>query len=53
MLLISLDHKYIQRSDIESVRTMVSASTKVRFARYRPHPFWNRVRDAFVGCNVK
>jgi NAD+ kinase len=25
------------------------AETKVSFARFRPFPFWNRVREAFIG----
>ncbi len=48
-LLISLDHNYSQRKDIISIRCRVSPEVKVNFARFRPFPFWNRVRDAFIG----
>ena len=34
-------------TDIRSIRCSV-APAKVSFARYRPFPFWNRVRDAFI-----
>lgn len=51
-LLLALDHLYTQRDDIVSIRCMV-AEHKVRFARFRPFPFWNRVRDAFIGMEVK
>lgn len=48
-MLISIDHIYLQRVDIQSIRCRVSAELKVNFARFRPFPFWNRVRDAFIG----
>ncbi|CAM4450608.1 NAD kinase [Paenibacillus tarimensis] len=51
-LLLTVDHLSIQRSDIQSVRCRVS-DRKVCFARYRPFPFWNRVREAFMGYEVK
>lgn len=47
-LLISIDHLYAHRTDIVSIRCWVSEQ-KVRFARFRSFPFWNRVRDAFIG----
>ncbi|WP_127490900.1 NAD kinase [Paenibacillus glycanilyticus] len=46
-LLLTIDHLSLQRTDIRSIRCSVS-TRKVSFARYRPFPFWNRVRDAFV-----
>ncbi|WP_019534400.1 NAD kinase [Paenibacillus ginsengihumi] len=48
-ILLSLDHLYIQRNDIVSIRSMVAAGKKVKFARFRPFPFWSRVREAFIG----
>jgi NAD+ kinase len=48
-MLLSLDHLYIQRSDVISIRCRVAADVKVSFARFRPFPFWNRVREAFIG----
>ncbi|ANE45085.1 inorganic polyphosphate kinase [Paenibacillus swuensis] len=47
-LQLSVDHMNIQRDDILSIRSQVS-ELKVSFARYRPFPFWNRVRAAFIG----
>lgn len=47
-LLLSLDHLYIQRSDVLSIRCRVASEVKVKFARFRPFPFWNRVREAFI-----
>lgn len=49
-LLLTIDHLNIQRSDIRSIRCSV-AESRVSFARYRPFPFWNRVRDAFIDTN--
>jgi NAD+ kinase len=51
-LLLTLDHLHEQRSDLLSLRCRV-AGQKVRFARFRPFPFWNRVRDAFIGYDVR
>lgn len=45
---LSLDHLSYQRSDLQSIRVSVSSQT-IRFARYRPYPFWNRVQRAFIG----
>ncbi|MBP1993078.1 NAD kinase [Paenibacillus eucommiae] len=51
-MLLSLDHLYIQRSDVISIRCRVATDVKVKFARFRPFPFWNRVREAFIGLDV-
>jgi len=48
-MLLSLDHLYMQRNDVVSIRCRVAAHVKVKFARFRPFTFWNRVREAFVG----
>ncbi|MBC8081379.1 MAG: NAD kinase [Gorillibacterium sp.] len=45
---LSLDHLSLQRSDLVSIRVSVSEQ-KIKFARYRPYPFWNRVQKAFIG----
>jgi NAD+ kinase len=50
-MLLSLDHLYIQRNDVISIRCRVAADVKVNFARFRPFPFWNRVREAFIGID--
>lgn len=47
---ISVDHVSALFDDVLSIRSSV-ASKKVQFARYRPFPFWNRVRDAFIGLD--
>jgi len=48
-IILSLDHIIAQRNDIISIRSMVAAGKKVKFARFRPFPFWSRVREAFIG----
>lgn len=45
--IIGLDHLSETYSDVESIECRV-AEEKIRFARYRSFPFWNRVRDSFV-----
>ncbi|MFD2114485.1 NAD kinase [Paenibacillus yanchengensis] len=47
-LQLSIDHMAITDEDIVSIRCSVS-DQKVKFARYRPFPFWDRVREAFLG----
>ena len=44
----TLDHLSMQMKDIYSIEVSV-ADEKIRFARYRPFPFWSRVREAFIG----
>jgi len=46
-VLLTLDHLLVRRSDIQCIRCGV-ASQKVRFARFRPFPFWTRVRESFI-----
>lgn len=46
-LLLFADHQQREYRDIVSLRCRVSEQT-VRFARYRPFPFWNRVKEAFI-----
>ena len=46
-LLLTIDHNNIPVDDLISVRCQLSEK-KVSFARYRPFPFWNRVREAFL-----
>lgn len=49
-LLISVDHLQYETDEIRSIRCLV-ADKQVGFARYRPFPFWNRVKEAFVGTD--
>lgn len=51
-LLFTLDHLNEQLTDLVSIRCMV-ADQKVSFVRYRPFPFWNRVRESFIGDIVE
>ncbi|RSK26499.1 NAD kinase [Bacillus sp. HMF5848] len=44
---ITIDHLNIFHSDVKSIQCRV-AHEKVRFARFRPFPFWQRVRESFV-----
>lgn len=46
-LLLTVDHVNLTVDDLISVRCQVSKQ-KVSFARYRPYPFWDRVRTAFL-----
>jgi len=45
---LTVDHLTMQMGDIHKIQCSVS-DEKIRFARYRPFPFWNRVREAFIG----
>jgi|SRR5690625_56397 len=45
--LVSIDHFTDTYTHVKSIQCRV-AKEKIRFARFRPFPFWNRVRDSFV-----
>ncbi len=45
--IIAFDHITKSFSNVKSIQCRV-AKERVRFVRYRPFPFWNRVRDSFV-----
>ncbi|WEG11908.1 NAD kinase [Pullulanibacillus sp. KACC 23026] len=45
---ITIDHLSIIHKGVKSIHCRV-AEEKVRFARYRPFPFWVRVRESFIG----
>lgn len=47
----AVDHLSVQMSGITSITCRVS-DQKIQFARYRPYPFWNRVRESFIGLEV-
>jgi len=49
-LAVGIDHLVMQFHEVRSIICSV-ADEKVQFARYRPFPFWNRVREAFIGFN--
>ncbi|MFC4620139.1 NAD kinase [Camelliibacillus cellulosilyticus] len=45
---ITIDHLFLVHKDVKSLQYRV-AEERVRFARFRPFPFWRRVKDSFVG----
>src|SRR5699024_3870249 len=45
--LTAVDHTTETYLNVKSLHCRV-AEDRVRFVRYRPFPFWNRVRDSFV-----
>ncbi|WP_062352013.1 NAD kinase [Bacillus kwashiorkori] len=45
--LVTVDHLSSLQKDVKSIQFRV-ADQKIRFARYKPFPFWNRVRDSFI-----
>ena len=45
--IIAIDHTTKSYSNVRSIQCRV-AKERIRFVRYRPFPFWNRVRDSFV-----
>lgn len=47
-MLLSVDHLHKEYDELYAMRAQV-ADKKVKFVRYRSFPFWNRVRDAFIG----
>ncbi|GAK00955.1 NAD+ kinase [Geomicrobium sediminis] len=45
---MTIDHYSLVNKDIESIQCRVS-DEYVRFARFRPFPFWKRVKESFIG----
>ncbi|MBM7644043.1 NAD+ kinase [Scopulibacillus daqui] len=44
---ITIDHLFLTHKDVKSIQCRV-ADEKVRFARFRPFPFWKRVKESFI-----
>ncbi len=44
---ITIDHLSLLHKDVKSIQCRV-ADEKIRFARFRPFPFWKRVRESFI-----
>lgn len=44
---MTIDHIQIEENDVKSIIFNV-ANEKVRFARFRPFPFWERVHESFI-----
>ncbi len=45
--LITIDHLTMSFNEVDSIQCRV-AKERVRFARFRPFPFWKRVHDSFI-----
>ncbi|WAA08646.1 NAD kinase [Fervidibacillus albus] len=45
---IGIDHLSFEQGNVRSIRCQV-AKEKIRFARYKPFPFWDRVKASFIG----
>jgi Predicted sugar kinase len=45
---VTIDHLSTLHANVEEIECCV-ASERIRFARFRPLPFWRRVRDSFIG----
>ncbi|HET7628547.1 MAG TPA: NAD kinase [Bacillales bacterium] len=44
---ITIDHLFLLHEKVKSIQCRV-AREKVRFARFRPFPFWKRVKESFI-----
>lgn len=44
---VTVDHLHFEIYGIEEIEYRVAAET-IRFARFRPFPFWQRVRESFI-----
>ncbi|WP_096199068.1 NAD kinase [Bacillus sp. FJAT-45350] len=47
-LKVTIDHFTWDYKNVKSIQCRV-AEEKIRFARFRPFPFWKRVKESFVG----
>ncbi|AQL56567.1 NAD kinase [Abyssicoccus albus] len=47
---VTIDHLSADHKDIESIQFRV-ANERIRFARFRPFPFWKRVHDSFISSD--
>ncbi|MDV2685079.1 NAD kinase [Alkalihalophilus lindianensis] len=45
---VSIDHYTLDHKTVKSIQCRV-AEEKIRFARFRPFPFWKRVKESFIG----
>jgi NAD+ kinase len=44
---ITIDHLFLVQKKVKSIQYRV-AEEKIRFARFRPFPFWKRVKESFI-----
>ncbi|MED3647310.1 NAD kinase [Halalkalibacterium halodurans] len=47
-LQVTIDHFTLAYKRVKSIQCRV-AEEKIRFARFRPFPFWKRVKESFIG----
>jgi len=45
---ITVDHLHFVHANVQSIKIAVSKET-IQFSRFRPFPFWKRVRESFIG----
>lgn len=50
--MVTIDHLQLLHKDVKSIEYRV-ADEKMRFARFRPFPFWKRVHESFVASDIK
>ena len=50
-IMTTIDHVSIKHKNVNAIQYRV-ANEKVRFARFRPFPFWKRVHDSFISSGV-
>lgn len=48
--MVTIDHIQLLHKDVKSIEYTVS-NQEIRFARFRPFPFWKRVSDSFIDKN--
>ncbi|MCR6095797.1 NAD kinase [Salipaludibacillus agaradhaerens] len=44
---VSVDHLHLVQKQVKAIQYRV-AEEKIRFARFRPFPFWKRVKESFI-----
>lgn len=44
---ITIDHLFLLHKEVKSIQCRV-AEERIQFARFRPFPFWKRVKESFV-----
>lgn len=50
--MVTVDHVQLLHKNVKSIQYKV-AKEKVRFARFRAFPFWQRVHDSFIDSELK
>lgn len=50
--MVTVDHLHLLHKDVKTISYRV-AEQRVRFARFRPFPFWKRVHDSFIDNDVR